>query len=99
MPPNPPPPASVRGPGVHAELLAVVAALAAGCRLLAVEHLREAQRLAEPLGRRERHLCEIVGLACGGRDVEARGLSVEHVVEHPDDAPVISAMYAVLDGA
>ncbi len=70
---------------------ALIAALAAanGDVAAAREHIACAQGLARATARRERQIVEIASLAIANNRERAAGLTLEHIVEFPDDAELL----------
>jgi hypothetical protein len=71
---------------------ALVATLAAanGDMAGAHEHISGAQRHARATARRERQIVEIAALVIANDRTRAAGLTLEHIVEFPDDADLLA---------
>jgi hypothetical protein len=72
-------------------LLAVVAAND-GDEIVARAHICRAQQHARANARRERQIVEIAALVVANNDQRAAGLGLEHAVEFPEDADLLTRM-------
>jgi hypothetical protein len=72
-------------------LLAVLAR-EAGQAATAEQHIATAKRETRAKARRDRQLVEIAALVVRGDGVRAAGLALEHTVEFPDDAILLSQL-------
>ena len=70
--------------------LLAVSAARGGDEVTAADHIAHAQQQTRTTARRERQLVEIAALVVTGDRDRAAGLALEHVVEFPGDAELLT---------